>query len=188
MDWCRLDGHENTAFVTADATDTGLPRNHFDVVYCRFLLLHLTDPDACLQEMWRVLKPGGIVVVEDGDLATAGSVPPTALDAFANLFRRLAPIRGVDYSLSNRLCQMVVDAGFSDISLKVHQPADRDGNMGLLMKWTAEEAGPAFVGAGLVAPDDLEWLLAEMERAANNPDVLAIGPRMSLVTGRKLVN
>jgi SAM-dependent methyltransferase len=84
-----------------------LPRASFDLVYCRFLLRHLPDPMSCLREMWSVLKPDGIVVVEDGDLATATSIPPTALDAFADLFCRLGPIRGVDYSLAQRLYHMV---------------------------------------------------------------------------------
>ena len=74
----------------------------FDFVYCRFLLLHLPDPAACLKEMWDVLKPGGVLVVEDGDLASATSVPRTALDSFADLFGRLGPMRGLDYSLGER--------------------------------------------------------------------------------------
>src|SRR5262245_7486249 len=34
-------GGHNARFVEASATDTGLPRESFDLVYCRFLLLHL---------------------------------------------------------------------------------------------------------------------------------------------------
>jgi len=56
------------------------------------------------------------------------------------------------------------------------------------MKWTIEEAGPAFVEAGLISADQLHRLLVDMDRAVNDPDVLAIGPRMSLVSGRKRVN
>jgi len=138
--------------------------------------------------MWEVLKPGGILVVEDGDLASAGSVPPTALNAFAYLFSRLGPIRGVDYSVANRLAQLVAETGFSQIGLKVHQPAERSGLSGILLKWSVQEAGPAFVGAGLISEQELKQTVAEMEDALRNPDVLALAPRMSLVSARKRVN
>lgn len=183
-----VDGLANTTFVTADACETGLPQNQFDLVYCRFLLLHLLDPASCLQEMWRVLKPGGILVVEDGDLASACSVPPTALDAFADLFSRLAPIRGVDYSVANRLWHLVAETGFSITNLRVHQPAERAGLSGLLLKWSVEEAGAAFVEAGLITREQLQHTIVEMEGAVSNPEVLALAPRMSLVSARKRVN
>ena len=32
-------------------SDTGLPRETFDLVYCRFLLLHLPEPEQALDEM-----------------------------------------------------------------------------------------------------------------------------------------
>jgi SAM-dependent methyltransferase len=182
------EGVANTSFVTADACKTGLPGNQFDLVYCRFLLLHLLDPASCLREMWRVLKPGGILVAEDGDLASACSVPPTALDAFADLFCRLGPIRGVDYSLANRLWHLVGDAGFTITNVKVHQPAERAGLSGLLLKWSVEEAGPSFVDAGLITSEQLERTVMEMESAVKDSEVLALAPRMSLVSARKRVN
>jgi SAM-dependent methyltransferase len=188
QEMCSRDGLTNTRFVEADACSTGLPRNAFDVVYCRFLLLHLPDPAACLREMWNVLKPGGLIVVEDGDLASAASIPGTALDEFANLFSQLGPIRGVDYSVANKLAHLVAETGFSELGLKVHQPAERAGASGLLLKWSVEEAGPAFVEAGLVTQDQLEQRLAEMQKAVSDPEVLALAPRMSLVWGRKRIN
>ena len=46
----------NVRFVEASALDTGLRREAFDLVYCRFLLLHLPDPMACLREMQRAVS------------------------------------------------------------------------------------------------------------------------------------
>jgi ubiquinone/menaquinone biosynthesis C-methylase UbiE len=49
-------------FVEGSATDTGLPLASFDLVYCRFLLIHLTEPDRVLREMGALLKPNGVLV------------------------------------------------------------------------------------------------------------------------------
>src|SRR5262249_51100857 len=88
-------GATNNSLVEASATDTGLPADKFDLVYCRFLLIHLPQPELALREMVRLLKPGGILVCEDGDLTASGSQPPSALDAFADLWGRLGPKRGL---------------------------------------------------------------------------------------------
>lgn len=183
--WCDSAGITNVSFVRADATHTRLPRASFDLVYCRFLLLHLPDPMACLREMRAVLRPGGIVVVEDGDLTSATSVPPTATDAFADLFGKYGPAHGLDYALARNLYHMVIRSGFSDVNVEIHQPAISDGENRLFLKWSVEEAGPAFVNAGIVTDAQLERTLDAMQNAIDDPDVLILAPRMSIVWARK---
>src|SRR3954454_21245546 len=124
---CAGEGFKNTRFVKASAESTGLPRDSFDLVYCRFLLLHLPGPASCLREMRAVLKPGGIIVVEDGDLASATSVPRGPTDAFATLFGRLGPTRGLNYSLATDLHRMVKLEVFPGAKLETHQPAISNG-------------------------------------------------------------
>jgi SAM-dependent methyltransferase len=184
-EWCESQGVMNTTFVNADACRTGLPRASFDLVYCRFLLLHLPDPMACLREMREVLRPGGIIVVEDGDLASAGSVPPSAINDFADLFCRFGPTRGLNYSLATNLYHMVVAAGFTDVDVEIHQPATPRGENRFFLKWSVEEAGPTFVDAGIVTRERLDHTLAEMQKAIDDTEVLILAPRMSLVSGKK---
>ncbi len=182
---CASEGLTNTSFIQANASRTGLLRNSLDLVYCRFLLLHLPDPAACLREMRDVLRPGGILVVEDGDLASATSVPRTAIDAFAELFSRFGPMRGLDYSLARNLYHLVLGAGFSDVNMEIHQPAILSGENRSFLKWSVEEAGPAFVDAGIVTAEELERTLAAMQDAVDDPTVLILAPRMSMVWARK---
>jgi ubiquinone/menaquinone biosynthesis C-methylase UbiE len=182
---CAGAGLSNTSFRVADACHTGLPRNSFDLVYCRFLLLHLPDPAACLREMRDVLKPGGILVIEDGDLASAASIPATALNAFADLFTRMGPLRGVNYSIANDLYHMVRKAGFAGTQIEIHQPAGCRDDNGVLLTWSVAEAGPAFVEAGLLTRQELQRTIEQMEQAAEDDDVLVLSPRMSVVWARK---
>jgi SAM-dependent methyltransferase len=172
-------------FVEASANATGLPHGSFDLVYCRFLLIHLPEPERALREMFALLKPDGILVCEDGDLTASGSEPPSALDAFADLWGRLGPRRGLDYTLGRRLFQLVLAAGFPTPGITFNQPVVARGEHKRLLELSVAEAGPAFICAGLITSRDLHRTLVEMRRLAGNESVLAVMPRMAQVWARK---
>ena len=178
-------GATNVRFVEASATDTGWPDESFDMVYCRFLLLHLCEPERALREMYRLLKPGGVLVCEDGDLTSASSEPPSALCAFADLFGRLGPVRGVDYTLGRRLYQLVAAAGFAAPEITFNQPVIARGETKRLLELSVAEAGPALVDAGLITAAELDATLVEMRRLGGDEKVLAVMPRMAQVWARK---
>jgi SAM-dependent methyltransferase len=171
--------------VEARADNTTLPDASFDLVYCRFLLLHLVEPYAALREMHRLLRPGGILVCEDGDLTSAGSEPPSALGLFAELFGRLGPIRRLDYTLGRRLYHLVRDAGFSAPEITFNQPAFASGERKRLLELSVAEARDAFVQAELITSGELESGIIAMRQLAEDQSVLALMPRMAQVWARK---
>jgi len=175
----------NVRFVEASALDTGLRREAFDLVYCRFLLIHLQDPESALREMHGLLKPEGIMAIEDGDLTSASSEPRSKLEEFSNLFGALGPKWGVDYTLGRRLFHLVLNAKFSQVEVTFNQPVFSRGENKRLLELSVAEAGPSFVSAGLVSHEQLGETVAEMRRLADDETVLAILPRMSQVWARK---
>ena len=54
-------GHYNARFQVADALYLPFPDNHFDVVHCHTVLMHIPDTMAALAEIKRVLKEGGVL-------------------------------------------------------------------------------------------------------------------------------
>jgi ubiquinone/menaquinone biosynthesis C-methylase UbiE len=57
----------NVTIVEGAAAATGLPSDHFDLVHCRFLFAPTGQPDRILHEMLRLLRPGGIIAIQEPD-------------------------------------------------------------------------------------------------------------------------
>jgi len=69
LDKARADaaaaGVENVSFKVGDATALDLPDDSVDGAITRFSLHHIPAPVRMLEEMRRVVKPGGFVIVAD---------------------------------------------------------------------------------------------------------------------------
>jgi ubiquinone/menaquinone biosynthesis C-methylase UbiE len=59
--------HPRATFILGDAENTMEADEAYDAVVCRHLVWTLTDPAAALRDWYRVLKPGGQLLVFDGD-------------------------------------------------------------------------------------------------------------------------
>lgn len=135
--------------------------------------------------MRELLKPGGIIACEDGDLSSAASEPPSKLEMFSELFEALGPKWGVDYTLGRRLFHMVRAANFSQVEVTLNQPVFAQGENKRLLELSVAEAGPSFVAAGLITEEQLAAAIVEMRRLGEDRSVLALMPRMSQVWARK---
>lgn len=86
-------------FVLADAENPMEADATYDAVVCRHLVWTLTDPIAAFSEWRRVLKPGGKLVVFDGDWAT-----PTRMGGLATwLIGVIDRVRGPDLNYDGAL-------------------------------------------------------------------------------------
>lgn len=69
--------HTQVLAITQRAEDLRLPEP-VDLAFCRFLLLHVTDPVAALSQMRAAVRPGGWVVAQE-PITSAGRVGGRAL-------------------------------------------------------------------------------------------------------------
>lgn len=67
---------DRVIFAKDNIISSAMPDNYFDYVIARFVFQHLSDPVSALKEIYRVLKPGGKVVIIDIDGGLWGTTYP----------------------------------------------------------------------------------------------------------------
>ncbi len=179
-------GHSNARFVNASAYATGLERESFDLVFSRFMLMHIQRPDQAIAEMRALLKPGGILAVEDGDFTSPFCYPPSAaFDRCFELYRQLGERHGADFQIGRKLYGIVRSAGFRDVEAALAQPAFVRGDARRLPEWTLAESAPALIAAGLATQAEIDALVAEMAALTVGEERLFGMAQMTQVWGRK---
>jgi len=75
----------NIVYVQANAESLPFPNNAFDCVTMAFGLRNVTDKDAALRSMYRILKPGGRLLVLEFSTPTLAAIKPL-YDAYSFKF------------------------------------------------------------------------------------------------------
>lgn len=179
-------GATNIAFTEASVYDSGLPARTFDLVHCRLLLCHLARPLDALREMVSMLRPGGLLVCEDIDMATLHTDPPSrSYERFVELAVAFGQQRGADYRLGCRLHRLFRDVGIPHPNLEYAQPAYLRGEVKRLWEYTFLEASPAMIDAGLSSKAEVAQLAIELDAIGRDDTTLVAQVRLIAVWGRK---
>ena len=105
--------------IEASVADTGLDDNTFDFAIARLLFVHLPDPVAAAREIFRILKPGGKLVIIDSDADLFWLTnPPWSVQIVREKFKQVMASRGGDLSIGRNLCRILKEAGFGNVDLE----------------------------------------------------------------------
>ena len=175
----------NVKFQQLDACAC-LWHNEFDVVYARFLLSHLNDPENCLAAMVEACASGGTIVIEDTDFAGSFSYPIcAAYERYKELYQELLQRRGGDANIGPRLPAMLHNAGVQEIELNVIQPAHIHGEGKLMAPLTMSRISEALIAEGLADEDEMQQILTDLNQLAADSETLISLPRIFQVWGKR---
>ena len=181
----RLAGYRTIEFQPGSAHETGLPSEFFDLVYCRFVLMHVRDVPRAMCELLRIVKPGGILAVEDGDFTGPFAEPSSeSFDRCFQLYREVVRAQGADPELGKRLFGIFQGLGLIP-SVRIVQPVFAIGEEKRLPEWTILECADHLLEAGLATRGEIEFLCAELKKAAEDPAILIGMARMFQVWALK---
>lgn len=182
-DAARL-GHKRVTFRRGDVRAAG--EGGFDFIYCRFVLSHLAEPAVVLASLSRRLRPGGLLAVEDIDLAGHFAHPPSAaLKRFCELYDTVVRRGGGDPEIGPRLPLLIRRCGLVDSGVNLAQTVAMVGEAKRLPAITMQAIGPALVAQRLASASDVAATVQELEAYAANPDTLTGTPRIVQAWGRR---
>jgi 2-polyprenyl-3-methyl-5-hydroxy-6-metoxy-1,4-benzoquinol methylase len=174
-------------YEVGSAYEPGLPEERYDVVFCRLVLCHLTEPQRAVAQMARLLRPGGRLVLVDMDLRDIFTMPHCEFySAYIN--ECVIPYEtkvNVDYSVGVRLPQLMMGAGLRTDFVVADQPIFRDGPGKHLWETTWTLALQRAVPEGVITMERGKELIAGMEQHTANPDVWVAVAKMFAVVGNK---
>ncbi|MDX2114070.1 MAG: methyltransferase domain-containing protein [Planctomycetota bacterium] len=173
-------GPGNLSFVEGDAHALPFADQSFDVVYCRFLLEHVTDPVRVLREMRRVLSPGGRAFVQENNILMCDFDPDCAM--FERVWRCFAELQralGGDALIGKRLYRLMRQAGFEEVRLSIQPEIHRSGQPAF-EPWVRNLIGnirsgeARLVESGLASAAQIAGAIGELEAFLGRDDATAL--------------
>lgn len=161
----RAGGVANVEYRVGDLTALPFDDGVFDAVYSERVFIHLRDAQAAMDELFRVLRPGGRLVVIDPDhsrVATDADDGELA-DLLATRYSSLA----ANPRSGRHLRSQAVRAGFADVLAEpfARIATDRDEVRALAIQ-PVEDRVAALVGEGVITPARADAYLDDQDRRA----------------------
>ena len=179
----RPDNPKGVSFQRGDVTQLAFPDASFDVVFCRYLLIHLADPMAGVREMMRVVRPGGYAVAFEADFVVELSDPDSQALALINrvwngLFQN--PKAG------RKLVRYFRQAGALRIDAGAVLGFEHDAAVAKrTYRLTAEATGPLALNRGILTEAEVGEMIDGLTRLEEDPaSVLVKFPDMWVIAQR----
>jgi SAM-dependent methyltransferase len=181
---CAEGGLDNVEVVRDDLFASRLPERSFDLVHARLVLAPLGRDAEVAAALERLVKPGGVVVLEEPDGFHSFRVWPdsgTHARLFALIERAFEDMGGID--AGPRLLPLARARGWSDVHFDAHLAALPPGHPYLAI--------PAMMATALrsallkhTTEADLDRAIADVQAACENPELYGIAFTMMQVWGR----
>jgi SAM-dependent methyltransferase len=116
----RLRGVPNARVLIGEAQALPFESDSFDFVFCRFLMEYLPDKQPALQEMVRICRGGGKILLQDldGQLLWHSPEDPDLQQTIERVVGRLAS-SGFDPFVGRKLFNLCFEVGLAEIKVQI---------------------------------------------------------------------
>jgi SAM-dependent methyltransferase len=176
-DRVRAAGLTNVELRQADIVSLPFAAASFDHLFVCFVLEHLARPEAALEALKALLRPGGTITAIEGDHGSVYFHPASAAaDRAIGCLVELQAAAGGDSLIGRRLYPLLVAAGLADVYVSprlvyadASRPAMVDGFIRKTFTAMVEGVRDEAVAAGMMSAADFDAGVRDLYRTAE-PD------------------
>jgi 2-polyprenyl-3-methyl-5-hydroxy-6-metoxy-1,4-benzoquinol methylase len=177
----------NVEIVYANVRETDLPRESFDLVHLRLVLVIVPNPREIIAQLVALARPGGQVAIHDADAATFFCEPShPSWDRLIRAFQRLGREMVMDHYIGRKLPMLMREAGLVDVQVR---PVVHLSPMGhprrLIPLQFIENVRHELVGRGLLTDAEIDDSLASLRAHLDDPNTLVMSHLFFQAWGRK---
>ena len=185
-DWALASRLQNVAFERADAFATGFPEKSFDLVHCRFALSIIPNGLGILDHMLTLVRPGGIVFVEESNVHTMECIPPhPAWDRLLAAMVEILVKNGANPRLGPKLYAIFRAKGLTELRVRPCLHALHAGDpMTMHLPATMESMREAALALGLFTGTEFDELVVRLRQHLAKPDTLTMTYTTVQVVGK----
>lgn len=139
-----------------DVRTDPLPEKEFDLIHTRLVLNHISEREQVLDKLVAALRPGGWLLLEEGDTFATGAVDEE--EDHTRVMRAWCDelAKGADVDLGRKVPRMLHERGLSEIGVECEVPFVEGGTIGV--EWVRltfdqlnERAGGRLVDTGTLS-------------------------------------
>jgi len=165
----------NARFEVANIYDLPFPDGSFDAAFANTVLQHLREPARALAELRRVLRPGGIAGVRDGDNGEWIMAPETPLlQQWRSLLDRVRQHSGANFYIGRHHRRLLLEAGFvraeAGASIRTSGSLEESRQQADYLKVRIPGFARTALAEGWIDQATVDAIVAEMDAWAERPD------------------
>lgn len=157
------DNTANVEVMIGDIQEMKLPAQSFDLIHVRYVLIHIPEGCYLIEKLWKLLKPGGHLVIEEPDFSIRKPI-------VSSLKETLQGFQNIHLACDHLFFDGEMDAGFGtsmiswiqeliphSIEVVNNSPVTQGGtDLARMMNLSAQQLKAAYLSTGKVTEADFE--------------------------------
>lgn len=175
-------GSSNITFITSSLFDLKQTKQ-FDLVYSRFLIMHLQNPFEGLEHLKQLLKPNGILVSEEATNSVTACYPESpAFKKYREMVMALFQKNNIDYDIGEKLYAYFQKLKTQNIHVSFVQPIYKQ-HQKKMMTLLMNELTHRCIELGIATEIEIKKLIDDLSNFINDGQFLVSFARTTQIFG-----